>query len=190
MKSLSFREIELIPWYAFGIYWIVTAIRAKSAKHIEPFVPRFVTIFAVALTLSLLFWDWPMFPFLSQYFLQPTPVIRWIGVALTTLGAAIAIWARTRLGTNWSAEVGVKQGHELIRSGPYAYVRHPIYTGLLVAIVGTAVVICQVRGLLAIVVILLAHSLKAKREEALMACEFGERYQEYRKQTGFLFPKF
>jgi protein-S-isoprenylcysteine O-methyltransferase Ste14 len=190
MKSLSFREIELIPWYAFGIYWIVGAIRTKSAKRIEPIIPRLLTIFAVVLTFSLLFSDWPMFPFLDRYFLQPNLVIRWAGVALTTLGAAIAIWARTKLGSNWSAEVGVKQGHELIQSGPYAYVRHPIYTGLLVAIIGTALVICQVRGLLAIAVILLAHSLKARREEALMAGEFGERYKEYRKKTGFLFPKF
>ena len=71
----------------------------------------------------------------------------WIGLALLCAGLAFAVWARVELGRNWSGSVTVKEGHELIRSGPYAYVRHPIYTGLIAALIGTAVIIGTLRAL-------------------------------------------
>jgi protein-S-isoprenylcysteine O-methyltransferase Ste14 len=107
---------------------------------------------------------------------------------LTYLGAAIAIWARIILGQNWSARVTLKVGHELIRSGPYRYVRHPIYTGMLLAMIGTAMVAGEWRGAAAVALSIIAFCLKAQREEQFMVTEFGETYHEYRSQTGFLVP--
>jgi protein-S-isoprenylcysteine O-methyltransferase Ste14 len=111
------------------------------------------------------------------------------GTALTYLGVAFAIWARWSLGRNWSAEVSLKTDHQLVSSGPYAYVRHPIYSGLLLAVIGTAVVIGEWRGLLAILITAVGHVLKAKREEALMTSAFGDQYRQRRRETGFLLPR-
>ena len=100
----------------------------------------------------------------------------------------IAIWARRHLGSNWSGLVTFKRDHELICTGPYRWVRHPIYTGLLLAVLGTALVLGEWRGILALLLLIVAHTLKARREEALMARHFGSVYEDYRRKTGFLVP--
>lgn len=84
----------------------------------------------------------------------------------------------------------VKEDHQLIRSGPYAYVRHPIYMGMLLAGAGTALFIGEWRGILALLLAATAQVRKARKEEALMTTEFGDQYQEYRRHAGFLSPRF
>jgi protein-S-isoprenylcysteine O-methyltransferase Ste14 len=81
-----------------------------------------------------------------------------------------------------------KIDHQLVKSGPYAFVRHPIYSGLLLATIGTAIFVGEWRGVLAIPLILASESIKARREEQFMAAEFGDDYEEYRRETGFLIP--
>lgn len=186
--TLSLHQIEMIPWYVFGAFWLLTAFRVKPTKSIEPAAARMFTAALLVAAFYLLFTRELPFPWLNQRFIPAALPIPEIGVAMTYIGAAIAIWARVVLGSNWSARVMVKEGHELIRSGPYAYARHPIYTGLLLAIAGTALIIGEWRGVVAIAIVTVAHSLKAKREEETMISEFGEKYQQYRKHTGFLFP--
>jgi protein-S-isoprenylcysteine O-methyltransferase Ste14 len=187
MITVSSR-IELLPWYAFGLYWLITAFRVKSTKSLEPAPARLFTLGLVALAFFLLFRPDPRMSWLYVRFLPENSALVWTGIALTYIGVALAIWARTILGSNWSARVGVKEGHELVHSGPYAYVRHPIYTGLFLAILGTTLEIGEWRGIAALAIITVAHSLKARREEQAMIGEFGEKYQQYRKHTGFLFP--
>lgn len=188
--SLSLHQIEMIPWYAFGLFWLLAAFRVKATKSIEPAPARIFTAALLVAAFYLLFTRDLPFAWLSQRFIPATSPIPEIGVAMTYIGAALAIWARIAIGSNWSARVMVKEGHELVRSGPYAYVRHPIYTGLLLAIAGTALIIGEWRGVVAVAIVAVAHSLKAKREEAAMIAEFGESYQQYRERTGFLFPGF
>ena len=121
------------------------------------------------------------------------PQDAWIaygGIAITFAGTAISIWARYCLGEYWSARVTLKEGHQLIRTGPYAWVRHPIYTGMLVATIGTALVVGEWRAVLAILLLVAAHSRKALREERMLTGEFGDEYRIYRRSTGFLFPRF
>lgn len=92
-------------------------------------------------------------------------------------------------GRELERRVSVKADHLLIRSGPYAHVRRPIYAGLLLAVIGTAVVIGEWRGLLAILIWSVGHTLKAKREEAVMIATFGDQYQRQRTETRFLLPR-
>jgi protein-S-isoprenylcysteine O-methyltransferase Ste14 len=94
-----------------------------------------------------------------------------------------------RLGRNWSGRVVLEEGRELIRSGPYVVVRHPIYTGLLVAFLGTTVEIARWRDVVALLLFTLSLRLKAGREEEVMERAFGERYREYRCTTGMLVPR-
>lgn len=190
LGSLTLWQIELLPWYAFLIAWGIGLLWVKPVKASEPFAARFLTGMVVAAAFLLLFnQTWP-YGVLRRQIWQVGAAQQWIGIVLTCMGAAISIWARAILGANWSARVTLKVGHELIRSGPYKYVRHPIYTGLLLAVVGTAVEIGEWRGLPAIVLVAISLSLKARREEQFLTKEFGEQYQQYRQGTGVLVPRF
>jgi protein-S-isoprenylcysteine O-methyltransferase Ste14 len=112
-----------------------------------------------------------------------------LGAILTAAGVAFAIWARRHIGKNWSAQVTIRQEHELIRSGPYARIRHPIYTGLLLAVAATAIAIGEYRAIVAFAVIAIGFVVKAKREEAFLATQFGPAFDEHRRQTGFFLPR-
>ena len=112
-----------------------------------------------------------------------------LGTFLTGLGLGFSLWARIYLGRNWSGAVRISEGHELIRSGPYASIRHPIYSGLLLAILGTAVVIGRWRGIIGFIIATLGFAYKAKREERLLSQEFGSAFEEYRSHMGFFIPR-
>ena len=116
------------------------------------------------------------------------PVVFWGGVGLLVAGLGLAVWARLHLGRYWSGTITLKEGHRLIRSGPYAMVRHPIYTGIITAMVGTAITVGTVSGTLGVLLLLAAYLLKIRREERFLACEFGEEYARYRKDVNSLFP--
>jgi protein-S-isoprenylcysteine O-methyltransferase Ste14 len=106
------------------------------------------------------------------------------------LGIAFAIWARAHLGANWSAAVSIRADHELIRTGPYRRTRHPIYTGMIFGAIGTALVIGQMRGLLAVAIFIVAFYRKASKEERWLAQEFGEKFEAHTKHTGMFLPRF
>ncbi len=186
---LTMWQIETIPWYVFAAYWAISGLRVKRTRTAEPFTSRLATIVPMVLVFELLFSNSMSVGRLRLRFLPEQNWLAWGGIALTSVGVAIAIWARYRIGQYWSARVTLKEGHRVIRSGPYAWVRHPIYTGMLLAAMGTAVVIGEWRGVLAAVVMWAAHSLKALREEKLLTTALGEEYVSYRRSTGFLFPR-
>jgi len=98
----------------------------------------------------------------------------WLGAAVTIAGLLFAVWAREHFGSNWSRSVTIKQGHKLITTGPYAVVRHPIYTGILTGFLGMAIAISQVRGFIVVVLIFLAFRIKLRMEEQWMRSQFGE----------------
>ena len=189
MQHLTLWQMEVIPWYVFGAYWVASWLRVKPTKTTEKSVDRLLTIALVVVAFGLLFENWMRIGPLRWRFVPDDPWISWIGIGLTWMGVAIAVWARYCIGEYWSARVTLKEGHQLIRSGPYAFVRHPIYTGMLLGTTGAALVAGEWRGIVAVILLLGAHSLKALREEALLTKEFGDEYTSYRKHTGFLFPR-
>jgi|SRR5271165_1532035 len=189
MTTLLPHHIDMLPWYVFGAYYAWSAAAVKRTKAAEKSADRLATLAVMVAAFALLFADWPSSGPLRSRFITPDPRIAWVGFAITVVGAGIGIWARRFLGEYWSARVTLKQDHRLIRSGPYRFVRHPIYTGLLLGMVGRAITIGEWRGVLAVVLILAAHSRKALREERMLAGEFGEEYARYREDTGFLFPR-
>jgi len=127
---------------------------------------------------------------LNRRFVPPADWIFALGSALSFLGVGFAIWARYHIGKYWSSTVSLREGHELIRTGPYARIRHPIYTGMLLAVFGTALAVGRYRALFAFVIVLLGFIWKSKREEALLAGQFGAKFEEHRRHTGFFLPKF
>jgi len=116
------------------------------------------------------------------------PLLGQIGLALDLAGVAFAIWARLTLGRNWSGLITVKAYHELIRTGPYAVVRHPIYTGLLAAMLGTALTIGRLGAYLGVLSGLAALLMRVRDEDALMAEEFPDAHRTYRTRTKALIP--
>jgi protein-S-isoprenylcysteine O-methyltransferase Ste14 len=110
------------------------------------------------------------------------------GVILTAAGLAFTVWARVHLAGNWSGVVTLKEGHTLVRDGPYRYVRHPIYTGLLLALIGSAIARDEWRGVLAVALAFVALWRKLGLEERWLTEIFGDEYRRYRREVRALIP--
>jgi protein-S-isoprenylcysteine O-methyltransferase Ste14 len=125
---------------------------------------------------------------LDRRFLPRSETAYWCFAALTAAGLMFAVWARAHLGRNWSGTVTVKEEHTLITSGPYAAVRHPIYTGLLTGFLGSALALGTWRGLLAFAIVFVALWRKLLVEESFMAQTFGDSYAQYKARVRALIP--
>ena len=121
-------------------------------------------------------------------FVPNTAAVGWIGAALTVAGIAFAIRTRFHIGRNWSGFVTLKEGHTLVRTGPYALVRHPIYKGLLLAVLATAIVHRALKGLIGFVLLLIEWKRKSLVEDRLMIEQFGAEYFQYRREVKGLLP--
>ena len=186
---LFYRELVPALWLAWFIYWRVSATDVKAVQRRESPASRAAHIVPLVITGILLFMrDIPGGGVLFERFLPRSYATYWSGTALVALGLAFSVWARILLGRNWSGTVTVKQEHELIRSGPYAHVRHPIYTGLLFALIGSAIVRGEWRGVLAVLIAFAALWRKLRLEERWMIETFGDEYRRYREHTAALIP--
>ncbi len=177
-------------WVLFGFYWLVSALKRKKTKRRETWGQRFLYMLPLLAAAELLVRPEARYEWLGARFVPLNPAVEWAGVLLTAAGVAVAFWARWHLGANWSGVVTLKEGHELIRTGPYRNIRHPIYTGILLALFGTVVVTGELRGLLAVAIAWLSFYWKARREESFLSQEFGEKFAAHAKQTGMFLPKF
>jgi protein-S-isoprenylcysteine O-methyltransferase Ste14 len=175
-------------WTAWVVVWMIWALQSKQTQHRESFASRMSYTVVLWLAIYFIFFGNGLGHWWHSDILTNRPWIGWAGVAIAVLGFAITFWARAILGGNWSSNVTIKVEHELIRSGPYRWVRHPIYTGLLVAMVGTAIARDQWRGVPAVVFFWLAFTIKRLKEERFMRQTFGAHYTEYSESTGAIFP--
>lgn len=177
-------------WIAWAALWFFMAMRTKRAQtrlnpaqaltYIVPMLPGAWLFFAEQRILVRVGLWRPTIP--AMFWLQG------LGVAMTLAGLLFAIWARLYLGKNWSGLVQVKHDHELIRTGPYRLVRHPIYSGILLALVGTALCRRNLWGFAGIALIWLGLWLKSRLEERFMVQTFGTQYEDYRRTTGAIVP--
>ena len=124
---------------------------------------------------------------LDEHFLPMGVTCFWTGFGLTLVGLLFSVWARNHLGKNWSQVVAIKEGQQLITSGPYAFVRHPIYSGLLLAF-GSAVALGQWRGLLAVALVFGVLWRKISLEEKWLRVQFGDSYDSYCRRVRALVP--
>jgi len=175
----------IVLWCLFSIYWEKEATRASAAVVRESHVSRWFHLALINVGQLLLFIQ---VRGLSGRFLPAPAVFQALGLALVAAGVALAVWARRCLGREWSGNITIKVEHKLIRTGPYARVRHPIYTGLLAMYAGTALVSGEWHALVGLVLAVLAYWRKVRLEEANLLRGFGAEYAAYRSETKALIP--
>jgi protein-S-isoprenylcysteine O-methyltransferase Ste14 len=187
--SFILYNIIAALWLVWGLYWFAAARHVKPAIQSEPDGTRALRLLPLILCAIL---------FVLPHALLPYPLgLRWLplswswyflGVALVVAGLALSAWARWHLGANWSGVISLKQGHDLVRTGPYRLLRHPIYAGMLLAMLGSAIAWGDWRGVLAFTLALIAIIPRIGAEDALMAKTFGETYRDYRRRTAAIIP--
>ncbi len=185
---IIYENLIFILWLIWIIYWRVAGRNVKAATRRESVLSRaghIVPLIIAALLLAL-----PSLPegFLCSRVFPETGFMYWIGLVVIVAGLVFSVWARIHLGRNWSGIVTLKQEHELIRSGPYRLVRNPIYTGLLMGFIGTAIARNEWRGWLAVLIVLAALWRKLRLEERWLTEQFGETYIQYRDKVASLIP--
>jgi protein-S-isoprenylcysteine O-methyltransferase Ste14 len=182
-----------IFWLIFWIYWIVSAVgvkqnvKGKGSWSFGGWLGSrllFIVIIVAILNLPQFsgWWAWA-----NGWAIFQSEAVRSIGVVLTAAGISFAIWARRHLGRNWSGTPRMKVGHELVTSGPYRFVRHPIYTGMLAALFGSALAV----GFAWLVIFIIVTVVFVRRigvEEKYMMQLFPDQYPAYRARTKALVP--
>jgi protein-S-isoprenylcysteine O-methyltransferase Ste14 len=175
-------------WVGWVAYWIVAARHTLTNQRTESLLIG--ASYRVLLVLGIILLAFP------GYRVGPANPLLWrqsavtlaIGLGLEIIGLSIAVWARHHLGKYWSGRITLKVDHRLIQSGPYAFVRHPIYTGILLALLGTVISIGTVRSFIAIVLMFLSFAVKLTLEERWLCAHFGAEYEEYRRRVKALIP--
>ena len=187
---MFFRDNPLLwIWAFFGLLWLFPAAFAKRTIQKQGTGARIVQLALLVAAYALLTDVKLGWPILDRRVLPQGPAVLIAGYSLLAAGMAFALWARIHLSGNWSSNVTLKEDHTLIRSGPYRFVRHPIYTGLLIAVLGTAIVLGgEVRGFLGLILAGIAWKYKSSKEEVLMVQRFGDLYTRYRTEVKGLVP--
>lgn len=185
---ISYQWWVPIVWLCWASYWGLAAARSRAPERTEAGSSRGIHLASLAVAFLLLFLSPLSIGPLGWRFLPDTFVCFLLGFAFTLLGLALATWARVHLGPNWSGIIGTGSRHELIRTGPYALVRHPMYSGLLIAIMGTAMSVGELRALLGASLAVLAYIRKTRIEERWLLARFDSAYEDFRRDVGRLFP--
>jgi protein-S-isoprenylcysteine O-methyltransferase Ste14 len=174
-------------WWLFILVWVISAFLVKPAKERQSWAGRLATFAFLTVTFMLLLGKVSWLGINTR--IWPAGRTLWtLGCVVTFAGLAVSIWSRLLLGANWSATVTYREGHELIERGPYRFVRHPMYSGFLLMISGTAVVLGNISGLAALIICLLGMWWKLAKEEALLTKHFPEAYRGYMSRTRALIP--
>jgi len=175
-------------WYAF---WLISAHRrlrsSNGSSQREPWPGRVGYLSLMLMGFMLIFWEAPQL--LHARFLPAGSITAAIGLLIELAGLIFAIWARQTLGENWSGRIVTGDVQELITArGPYRIVRHPIYSGLLLAVLGTALAVGEFRAVCGFGLVLCGVLLKVRREEVALRSHFGPAYERYARDVPALLP--
>jgi protein-S-isoprenylcysteine O-methyltransferase Ste14 len=189
-----------IPWDVWALTWVVAALwsarTVKRPKRSGEVLYRILTLCGFILLLAPLLRhvsghyevvNWP--GVLGTKFWTPPLAVGWAMVGVATAAFLFAWWARIYLGRLWSGSITRKEGHNVVDTGPYGIVRHPIYTGIIAAAIATAVAIGGLHAILGAVLLIAGYWLKARLEERFLRAELGaETYDSYRRRVPMLVP--
>ncbi len=181
--------IIIASWLVFAIYWLISASKAKTdAGPQQWWRGRLFSFLRLALIIVLSY----LYPSIVRQGLYSAPatdrVLAVAGTLLAVGGIALALWARRYLGTNWSLHPARKENHELVTSGPYRILRHPIYTGMLAGLFGSLLVYLNAFWFYFFVIMGVTILYRVPTEEKLMMQTFPNAYAAYKKRTKALIP--
>lgn len=186
---MSLLESAIVAcWIVFLAFWAVTALSTKRTEEDQSFRSRLSYSILIFVGAWLLLKGTSDPGALGDRVLPRTAPLVAAGLAVTVAGLALALWARVTLGRNWSSSVNFKENHELIRHGPYAHVRHPIYSAILAMFLGSALAIGTIGALVGLPLIGCGVWLKLRQEEALMSRHFPTEYGAYKSHVRALIP--
>jgi protein-S-isoprenylcysteine O-methyltransferase Ste14 len=179
----AFELVIALCWTVVLVVWAVSALFVKRTVERSLGWARLLTLVAVTWVLQVVYRT-----ALQQTLWSQTAAVGVLADLFTVAGLAVALWARAVLGRNWSATIAFKEDHELMQDGPYAYVRHPIYSGLLLMALGTAVESGRLGSFVLLAAVAVVFAVKAHLEERLMTSHFPEAYPQYRRRVKALIP--
>jgi len=185
---VTYRHIVSALWLAWALYWLVSALSNKTTVRRESLASRLAYVLPLLAGGMLIGWRHLPWEWLNARLWPRSLAAYWLGVTLLAAGLIFSVWARVYLGRNWSGSVTVKEGHELVRSGPYGHVRHPIYTGLIVALLGTAIASGTLRAALGLAIVVASFLYKLRLEETFMRETFPDQYPGYAASVPRLIP--
>ncbi len=173
--------VILVGWLAFWVYWLAASVGVKAGQTRSA---RFVGVRVAVILLVLLLLRVRAF---KGHAITASPWMQGIGLVIFLSGLALAVWARLYLGRNWGMPMSHKDDPELIRTGPYRRIRHPIYSGLILAMVGTTIAV-SLYWLAAVLLLGAYFVYSAFMEERYMTSLFPDSYPEYKRSSKMLVP--
>jgi protein-S-isoprenylcysteine O-methyltransferase Ste14 len=177
--------LSIALWFAFMTYWSAAARNRGAAQSSESRESRRVHELLMNGALLMLFIP---LPGLREHLIERTTVAIAAGLTVQIASGLLGVWARKHLGRNWSGAITIVEDHQLVRSGPYRMLRHPIYTAMLGMFVGSAIVSGEVHALIAVLMISFAYWRKIRMEEGALLGQFGATYEDYRKRSWAVLP--
>ena len=168
-------------WVAFGIYWLVASVGVKAGQT------RWTRFAGIRIAIILIVLFLLRVNTFKAHQTTNSPWFEGLGLAVFLLGLALAVWARVYLGRNWGMPMTQKVDPELVTTGPYRRVRHPIYSGIILAMIGTTIAV-SLYWLVAVVVLGGYFIYSATVEERYLAERFPDSYPEYKRSTKILIP--
>ncbi len=178
----------ITAWILVGLYWILMSFKNKTSTESESSFSRILFLGIMTFSFYLLFSESFLVQFgLSNYIFTSSLLLYCVGFMIAFIGLAFAVYSRYYIGKNWSGRIEIKKDHKLLTTGPYGITRHPIYTGLLLGIIGTILIYNQPKGLLALLFIFCAFSFKINKEEKFLLKQFPE-YATYMKKVKRIIP--
>jgi protein-S-isoprenylcysteine O-methyltransferase Ste14 len=179
--------IILLLWVAFLLFWGISAIITKPANGKRNWAAVILMVIA-AVGLFLLLRHTSIPKNINNLLWQRKLPLSILAIALVLIGLFILIWARSTLGANWNANVETKEWQALVQKGPYAKVRHPMYTGLVTMVFGSALSYGRLLGIVILAIFIVGFCLKAFQEESILTKRYGNAYKEYKAKTKAFIP--
>jgi protein-S-isoprenylcysteine O-methyltransferase Ste14 len=181
-------EVISTLWAAFFGSWALAGRQGRPAEYSEASGTFLARVALFGLAFALVMSDYCRIGLLGERFLPDDAAVAWGGVVLLAAGLGFAGWARWHLGQYWNTRIAIQEDHQLVRTGPYALVRHPIYTGIILGMLGTATAVGERRGLLAVLLLLGIYLWKIPREESWLLRQLGAQYAQYRREVKAVIP--
>lgn len=169
------------------VYLLLSLLNKKQTIVKEKSTSRLIYLLCLVVGMALIFYEDFPYGYLSGPIYKINNSWSWTGIIITAIGISFSLWARLIIGSNWSGVVLIKKDHKLIQSGPYSIVRHPTYSGFICALIGTVMVLDQLRGIVGLIILVVSFLWKIEKEENMLSSQFSN-YSDYQQNTKKLIP--